>query len=296
MAPSWASYDTWNVGVATLERPLARVEDLLPLPTVRWLPPRPPLFYIADPFPYRLDGREWLLVEDYGHPKSVRGRISRIDLQNPAGALEPAIVRDRHVSYPYTFADGGQIYCAPEMNREGGCTLYALDADGGWQVRHHILPGVRLVDPTFFRVDGLWWLLATEPPPLHTSVLKAFYAPAIDGPWTAHARNPLKRDAATARPAGRPFAVGDRLYRPAQDCSATYGGAVHVLSIDTLTPTSFAETLALRLEPDPTWPYPDGLHHLVVDGTRVFIDAKRTTVDWLLPLRVRLKPSAHGSG
>src|SRR5262249_1702872 len=134
---------------------------------------------------------------------------------------------------------------------------------------------------------------ATEPPPLHTSALHAYYAPAIDGPWTPHARNPLKRDAATARPAGRPFTVGDHLYRPAQDCSVTYGGAVHVMEIATLTPTTFVETLAPRLEPDPAWPYPDGLHHLVVDGTRVFIDAKRTTVDWLLPLRVRLPPSRH---
>src|SRR5262245_50385960 len=286
MAPSWARYDTWNVGVATLERPLARVEDLVPLPHVRWLPPRPPLFLIADPFPYRSNGRDWLLVEDYGHPKGVRGRISRVDPQNPSAAPEPAIVRDAHVSYPCTFTDGDRIYCAPEMNQEGGCTIYALGSDERWRPRHEILSGSRLVDPTFFRFGGLWWLFATEPPPRHTSVLHAYYAPSVGGLWTPHARNPLKDDRSSARPAGRPFAIGQHVYRPAQDCSATYGGAVNIMEIEMLTPTAFSETLALRLEPDPAWPYPDGMHHLVVDGTTLYIDAKRMTVDWLLPFKL----------
>jgi hypothetical protein len=99
--------------------------------------------------------------------------------------------------------------------------------------------------------------------------------------------NPLKRDVASSRPAGRPFAIGDRLYRPAQDCHHTYGGAVQVMEVLTLTPTDFRETVALRLEPDPTWPYPDGLHHLVVDGTRVYFDAKRRRTDFLLPFKTR---------
>jgi hypothetical protein len=98
----------------------------------------------------------------------------------------------------------------------------------------------------------------------------------------------VKRDAASARPAGRPFTVGTRLYRPAQDCSATYGGAVHVMEIEALTPTDFRESIALRLEPDPRWPYPDGLHHLVVDARRVYFDAKRSHVDWLLWLKAWL--------
>src|SRR4029077_11227797 len=101
----------------------------------------------------------------------------------------------------------------------------------------------------------LWWLFAAAPPPLHTSVLHAYYAPAIGGPWSPHANTPLKRDAASARPAGRPFTIGDRVYRPAQDCSVTYGGAVSVMEIETLTPATFRETLALRLQAHPARAY-----------------------------------------
>jgi hypothetical protein len=286
--PSWARYDIWNVGVATLDRPLEDVADLLPLTHVRWLPPQPPLHFIADPFPYRDADRDWLLVEQYGHRRGVRGRIARVDVANAsAAALAPAIVRDRHISYPYTFTDGDRTYCAPEMSQEDGCVLYALGADGAWRPAHHILRGTRVVDPSIVRFERRWWLLGTEAPPRHNRVLKAFFADAIEGPWTAHEANPVKHDVASARPAGRPFTLKGRLYRPAQDCTETYGGAVHLMEVMTLTPTEFRERIALRLAPDPAWPYPDGLHHLVVDGTRVYFDAKRTHVDWLLWMKTR---------
>jgi len=285
--PRWLTYDEWNVGVAALDRPLQTIEELLPLRNIRWLPPQPPLSLLADPFPYRHDGREWLLVERYSHRKRVRGRIARIDPDHPA-AIETVIERDRHVSYPFTFAYGADVYCAPEMSQEDGCVIYRLAPDGRWTATHHVMRGQRLVDPTLFRLNDRWWLFATEPPPSHNDSLHAYYADALEGPWTPHARNPVKRDPSSARPGGRPFTVARRLYRPAQDCSVTYGGAVHVMEIETLTPTEFRESIALRLEPDPDWPYPDGLHHLVVDGARVYFDAKRSHVDWLLWLKVWL--------
>src|SRR5581483_1279473 len=144
----------------------------------------------------------------------------------------------------------------------------------------------RLIDPTLFRHDGRWWLFATDPSGGGSEALHAFHADAIGGPWTPHRQNPIASDRRSARPAGRPFTIAGQLYRPAQDCSRTYGGAVHVMAIDALTPDRFSEHIALRLEPDPAWPYPDGLHTLVVDGRRVYIDAKRTRYDNLRWLKV----------
>src|SRR5258706_9209916 len=52
-----ARYDTWNISVSTLGAPLTDVRQLASLgQDVRWLPPRPPLYYLADPFPYRQNG------------------------------------------------------------------------------------------------------------------------------------------------------------------------------------------------------------------------------------------------
>src|SRR5206468_4050593 len=195
LVPSWARYDTWNVGIAALDRPLRDIAALAPLQRVRWLPAREPRHLCADPFPYRDGGRDWLLVEDYGHPRGVRGRIARIDPDDPASGAVPVIARAHHVSYPFTLTDSGTVYCAPEMSQESGCVLYALTSAGSWEPRHHILPDRRLVDATIFRHADRWWLFATEPPPRHTTALHAFHAEALAGPWAPHARNPLKIDA-----------------------------------------------------------------------------------------------------
>ena len=286
-----ARYDTWNVGIAALDGPLTDLRQLESLGAVRWLPARPSLYYLADPFPYRQDGRDWLLVEEYGHPKGMRGRISRVDAVDASSrALVPAITCDSHLSYPYTFEDGSHVLCAPEIHQEDGCIVYRLGDDGSWRPLHHVLRGRQVVDPTFFQHDGRWWLLCTDyRDKIGNLILHGYHADTLAGPWTAHALNPLKSDLASARPAGRPFTLGGCLYRPAQDCSQTYGGAVTVMKVEALTPTAFRETPALRLEPDPSSPYPDGRHHLVIDGTRVYLDGKKQRFDYLLWLKARTR-------
>jgi hypothetical protein len=277
-------YDTWNVGIVTLDREVTHLDQLRCLPPPRWLPPQPPLYYVADPFPYRDGDRDWLLVEDYGHPKGVVGRIARVDVDAESPTLEPVIAMPTHISYPYTLECEGRTYCAPEMGASAGCILYRLDRATGWTPAHHILKDRRLIDPTFFRHGGRWWLFATDATGGGSLALHAFHADAIDQPWTPHQQNPIKVDRTSARPAGRPFRIADQLYRPSQDCSRTYGGAVNVMAIDDLTPATFREHVALRLEADPAWPFPDGFHTLVIDGRRIYVDAKRTQSDgwhWL---------------
>ncbi len=43
------------------------------------------------------------------------------------------------------------------------------------------------------------------------------------------------------RPAGALFTVAGQIYRPAQDCSRTYGGAIVINKIERLTPEKFVE-------------------------------------------------------
>jgi hypothetical protein len=285
-----ARYDTWNVGIAVRATPLKAVEDLQRLSPVRWLPERPPRYFLADPFPYRANGRTRLLVEEYGHPRGVRGRIASVDVDRESTFPRPVISRRRHISYPYTFEYDDRTCCAIEMSQEDGCAVYELGDDDRWRERYRLLRGHRVIDPTLLHTFDRWWLFCTDTCGRGSVRLHAFHADRIEGPWTPHALNPLKTDLRSARPAGRPFRIGERLFRPAQDCSRTYGGAINVMEIVELTPTRFRESCATRLEADRDWPYPDGMHTIVVEDDAIYFDAKRERYDYLLWLK-NLPPS-----
>lgn len=131
------------------------------------------------------------------------------------------------------------------------------------------------VDPTIVYHEGRWWLFCTHREQENQTELHVFYADHWRGPWQPHLLNPVKSDARSSRPAGTPFAIDGSLYRPAQDCSRRYGGGIAINRIAELTPTRFREERVLSLGPDPSWPWPDGLHTLNAIDDLIIIDALR---------------------
>ena len=143
---------------------------------------------------------------------------------------------------------------------------------GGFRVHPDPAEGAPVTDATVFLEGGLWWLFCTHP---GSAELYVYHAETLQGEWTAHALNPVKRDVSSSRPAGTPYRRRGGLYRPAQDCSTTYGGAVAINRILELAPDRFREEVVYRIGPE--WPgkYPDGFHTLnVLDGACV-VDGKR---------------------
>ena len=83
-----------------------------------------------------------------------------------------------------------------------------------------------------------------------------------------------------------------RLYRPAQDCSEGYGGAVALCEVVQLDPDRFEERVVRVVRPGPDWPYGAGLHTLSGAGDLTLIDARRTVFERheaLAELRSRLR-------
>jgi hypothetical protein len=115
-------------------------------------------------------------------------------------------------------------------------------------------------------------------------MLHAWHAPDLFGPWVPHAGNPVKTDVRSSRPAGRPFVHRGQLYRPAQDCSRTYGGAVTINRVVRLSPTAFEEETIAVVEPYVDSPYPYGVHTLSTAGEYTVIDGKGRM---FVPMEVR---------
>ena len=275
----------WSLG--TTETPMADLLGGGSLTPITWYQPQAGDRYLADPFPW--PGTGLILCEEMPMSGGV-GRI--VAVSETKGTLSPPIhvVLDdaSHHSYPCTFRDGDAVYCVPESTERGATRINRLDDDGQLTPVCDVAPHARLADPTLFSWNGRFWLACTDLDLGAHDNLCFLHASSLAGPWVPHAQWPVKVDVRGARSAGTPLHLNDRLFRPGQDCGATYGAGVAVYEIVKLTEKEFQETLVTVLRPDPAGPFPHGLHTLAHDGTRFWVDGKRFVLSFGM-LRHKLK-------
>jgi hypothetical protein len=266
----------WSIG--STAAPVERVLSGGGLGTITWYRIKAGSRYLADPFPW--PGTSRILCEEMPLTDGV-GRIVAVAEEN--GALTPPTVLlddGFHHSYPSTFLDEAIVYCVPESTQRGATRIHRLDGDGRLVPICAVAPYARLADPTLFRWKDRYWIGCTDLDLGSHDNLCLLHAPEITGPWTSHARWPVKIDVRGARPAGMMFNLGGRLFRPGQDCAATYGAAVTIHEILALSETDFSESQVAELRPDKAGPFPHGLHTLVHDGERFWVDGKRYVFDF----------------
>jgi len=301
----------WNVGV--IDAPIHQVVDLTGsyqpgnisvamARTVRWLPARRDRF-LADPFAVAqhngVDVKMTLLAEEYEW-KRERGRIVSMASQDGKSfdPPRPAIELPCHMSYPFLFRHEDAYYCIPETNEAREVSLFRAGSSlRDWTKVATLMQGFPAVDSTVFRYHDRWWLFCTSQDSGANNTLFAWHANELIGPWLPHSANPIKTDICSSRPAGTPFVHDGQLYRPAQDCSTGYGAAVVINRIRVLTSEDFSEEVVAVLKPDPSGPFPNGLHtvcaleeYTVIDGARrIFVPQAFTALAKRKAHRLRQK-------
>jgi len=268
-------HDVWNIGI--VDAPIHTFLTPGARPSVRWLPEPPRGSFLADPFMVETDDGPMILAEAFSYATG-KGYIAALAAR-PDGSFGPptsVIAEPVHMSYPYIIQYEGHIYCIPETGTARDVHCYeATDFPHRWEWRATLIEGFAALDATLFRHESRWWLLCSEQDGTPGTTLHAWYAADPLGPWTPHAANPVKRDLRSSRPAGTPFVHDGQLYRPAQDSTHTYGGAVVINRVLRLTPTEFAEESVTTVAPYADGPYRYGLHTLSACGQRTVIDSKR---------------------
>jgi hypothetical protein len=266
----------WSIGIT--RNPLPAIVRDGKVGEVHWLRPGTGKAYHADPFPWPGTGQ--VLCEEMPMRGGV-GTIVALEPQTDGTFRRGRVVLDtgRHHSYPCTFQDASGTYVLPESTERGTTTLYRLEPGGSLTQISAIAPGRSLADPTLFTHEGRFWIACTDLDVGTHDNLCMLHADRLEGPWLSHRLTPVKIDIAGARPAGPLFRMGDTLFRPGQDCSRTYGGGIAIHRVEVLSPDAYHETLVTNLKPDPSGPFPDGLHTLAVDGDRVWVDGKRFVLD-----------------
>jgi hypothetical protein len=268
--------ERWTIGI--IDKPVHHVIDRFDARDIHWLEP-PANTALADPVGALAhdDGRLTVLAEEYDF-EDRQGRIVALDVHQGRMVSPPRVVlRLRtHLSYPHLVARGGEIYCVPEMSGLNRIQLFRAEHfPDRWVPDRILLNSFAGADATIAHHAGRWWLFTGDNNDQDETKLFVFHATDLFGPWQPHAANPVKCDLRSARSAGPLFEHNGALYRPAQDGSRAYGGALAVNRICRLTPSEFAEETVQVLRPDPAGPCPDGLHSLCGVGRKTLVDGKR---------------------
>lgn len=272
--------EQWNVGF--VRAPIESFLDPRQKQVIEWLPCGPRTRFLADSFGLRTDGKVTILAEDFDHV-SRKGHIVALSSSDdgrtfsaPARISGDGFDDPSHKSYPYLLQHDGAIFCVPESWEKSEVALYrAIRFPDKWERVCALLKDVEAVDATPFEFAGSWWMFYTVVQ--QGTGLKLYLSTARElyGPWVPHPANPIKTDVRGSRPGGTPFVHEGKLYRPAQDCSRGYGGAISLFKVTTIDARRYEEEFVCRLTHDERSPFARGFHTLSAAGDFCVVDGKR---------------------
>lgn len=254
------------------------VDDFDPAKTVE-IPPTPDSIK-ADPFLFQHAGENYVFYENYTtHDKRAHIAVGRLE-GNRIEPLGKALACDYHLSFPFVFSHGDDIYMMPESHQARRLEIWrCVEFPLKWTLHATALDGLSPVDSTMFQHQDKWWLLtnlsdhhAFED---HCSELYVFQ---VDGPAlksvVPHKTNPVVIGSAIARNAGRVVSRNGRLYRPSQNNSrGIYGFGLNIMEIEQLDLENYRERMVRTFTPD----FKKGLcgcHHFDAAGGRFILDAR----------------------
>jgi hypothetical protein len=270
-------HDHWNIGI--VDAPVESLAVGRSSPLVRWAPERRGR-YAADPFGWPEGDGYTILFEDYAHATGT-ATIARIDLDVAGRWSEPETTLDigSHLSYPFVMTVEGRRMVMPEARGSGSVAIYEFSGgERPWRLHALLLERADISDPTLVWHESRWWLFGVRNGSVAPDTqLMLWFAHDLTGPWREHPSNPVKTDVRSARPAGPLFRSNGQLFRPAQDCSSSYGARVRILRVVTLDEDHYEEEEIGVVEPRGRGQYPLGLHTMTGLGPITIVDGKRAT-------------------
>ena len=210
----------------------------------------------ADPHIVYNNNKYYIFIEEFLY-KTRKAHISVIVMDESGSYESPRVVLDRpyHLSYPFVFEHGGDIYMIPESVSEKTVELYkCTDFPNEWEFQTNLMEGIKAVDVTVWFENDTWWMFANVLENDGASNWDELFLYCSDDlysrNWKPHPLNPIVSDCRSARPAGKLFRYNGALYRPSQNCSVRYGYGFNICKIEDLDGEKYSESIVSRVEPN----------------------------------------------
>jgi len=246
----WTHHVQWFLAIRPKEPGRAANEAMH---SYRVLAPPKNAFH-ADPCLFHWKGSDYVFYEDFSYA-SGKAAISCARIESDGRLANSEVVLDRpyHLSYPFVFEYAGSVYMMPETRMNRTLEVYrAEEFPRCWVLEKELMRREHAVDPTLLQYGGKYWLFVNLAKKTYSTCdeLHLFFANSPLGPWHAHLLNPIISDVRYARSAGGLFWEGERLIRPAQDCSTAYGYAIAFREVEVLSETEYSERPYGRIGPE----------------------------------------------
>lgn len=271
-----------------------------------WLSILHPPIMQADPFLFVHQNRLFLFFEEMLFERGL-GVIKMTSTKDLAHWTDPVQITNEpstHFSYPYVFENKGEIYMMPETGCDHNIRLYrALDNTLTKFIQDKIILQRNepkeinsitfdFADSCIFPHNSKYYLFTSIFKDNEYSLL-LYISDNFDGEYTLHPCSPIAIGNDIARCGGSIIGWNDMILRPCQDCTAVYGGQLHLMQIKELTPTTYVEEKFFsNVIPQKESFFREGGHHLNIAEFNgkliVAMDTRFTTSFFLERIRYKL--------
>lgn len=209
--------------------------------------------FLADPFVFKFKGNNYIFVEDFSFKKN-KGIISVIKINEDSYEFQGEVIEeDFHLSFPFVFRDGNEIYMIPESHANLDIRLYrCIDFPHKWEFDQTLMKNVSAADTMILKKEGTWFMLTnicSAGSDDHQSELHIFYSDKLkSNSWKPiTSGNPIIFNSLKGRNGGL-FYHKDKIYRINQvHGQAHYGKGFHINEILCLSKEEYKEKECLSI-------------------------------------------------
>lgn len=229
--------------------------------------------FFADPF--ILDVTKELikvLVEEFPY-KEWKGRISLLTIARDDYELKSKktlLELDTHLSFPFIYRTGTNVYVIPENSASGRLNAYRYDKETESLHFESTLVEQPVIDPVIVRQDNYYILFGTLRGGGENSDLFSWQSKNLLKGYALANNAPVKSDKGSGRRGGDFFFLNNELYSATQSCVESYGEALNICKVEELSENKLTEKVMKTLYPDKQ--YPEGLHTLNTHGGICVVD------------------------
>lgn len=180
--------------------------------------------WFADPFILDVTDSEIIVLAEVVSDDTRRGRIAKLIVDRKTYHLkEMKYILDlkTHLSFPVIVREGNKILVYPENGESGALKLYEMDAKTDLLINPQIIMPQFFADAIITDIFGDRYMFVTDKPDVNGSELYIYKFDVANGTFVLDDK--VTFNDKIARMAGEFFKIGDKIYRPAQECNEDYG-------------------------------------------------------------------------